>query len=115
MALDRNQMLARLKAMPAAEFEELIFNARIRDIIPRNEPQLVRAIAVIEYFEGPGPHQTWTTLESLFENPPTPSPFTLHPSPTPPTPPTSPTSPTSPTATSPKRSKSPVAAAWCPF
>jgi hypothetical protein len=71
MALDRNQMLARLKAMPAAEFEELIFNARIRDIIPRNEPQLVRAIAVIEYFEGPGPHQTWTTLESLVENPPT--------------------------------------------
>jgi hypothetical protein len=89
MALDRNQMLARLKAMPPAEFEELIFNARIRDIIPRNEPQLVRAIAVIEYFEGPGPHQTWTTLESLVENPPT-SPTSLHPSPFTP----SPTSPT---------------------
>jgi tetratricopeptide (TPR) repeat protein len=92
MALDRNQMLARLKAMPPAEFEELIFNARIRDIIPRNEPQLVRAIAVIEYFEGPGPHQTWTTLESLVENPPT----SLHPAPCTPSP-TSPTSPTPPT------------------
>lgn len=65
MALDRTQMLARLKAMPSAEFEELIFNARIRNLIPANEPQTVRAIRVIEYFEGSGTHQDLSTLESL--------------------------------------------------
>jgi hypothetical protein len=84
MALDRLQMLERLTAMPSVEFEELIFKARIGDIIPRNEPQRVRAIRVIEYFEVQSPNQNWTILESLVENPPTHPPS--HPSTPSPTP-----------------------------
>ncbi len=72
MALDRNQMLDHLKALSAADFEEIIFRAKIGELIARNSPRTNQAIQVIEYFEAPGP-QTWGDLETFAKVTPTPA------------------------------------------
>ena len=62
MSMTRDKMLDRLKALPGARLDELIFTFQVNDIIPANVAATQRAIHLIRAIESLGP-DAWQRLE----------------------------------------------------